>query len=55
VTDESFALADLSKQQEIYQAFMNRLVRLIDAPWDATLVHSPARAMNPGAPAGMYP
>jgi hypothetical protein len=30
--------ADLSEQQEIYQAFMDRLLRLIDAPWDATLV-----------------
>ena len=30
--------ADLSKQQAIYQAFMDRLLKLIDAPWDARLV-----------------
>jgi hypothetical protein len=30
--------ADLSKQQEIYEAFMNRLLPLVDAPWDARLV-----------------
>lgn len=30
--------ADLSRQQEIYQAFMDRLLKLIDAPWDARLV-----------------
>jgi hypothetical protein len=30
--------ADLSRQQEIYEAFMDRLLHLIDAPWDARLV-----------------
>jgi hypothetical protein len=30
--------ADLSRQQEICQAFMDRLLKLIDAPWDARLV-----------------
>jgi hypothetical protein len=30
--------ADLSKQREIYEAFMDRLLQLIDAPWDARLV-----------------
>jgi hypothetical protein len=30
--------ADLSKQQEIYEAFMDRLLHLVGAPWDAWLV-----------------
>jgi hypothetical protein len=30
--------ADLSKQQEIYEAFMDRLLQLVGAPWDARLV-----------------
>jgi hypothetical protein len=30
--------ADLSRQQKLYQAFMDRLLKLIDAPWDARLV-----------------
>jgi hypothetical protein len=30
--------ADLSKQQEIYEAFMDRLLQLVGAPWDAWLV-----------------
>jgi hypothetical protein len=30
--------ADLGKQQEIYEAFMDRLLQLVGAPWDARLV-----------------
>jgi hypothetical protein len=30
--------ADLSKQQEIYEAFMDRLLQLVGAPWDARQV-----------------
>jgi hypothetical protein len=30
--------ADLSRQQEIYEAFMDRLLQLVGAPWDARLV-----------------
>jgi hypothetical protein len=30
--------ADLSKQQEIYEALMDRLLQLVGAPWDAWLV-----------------
>jgi hypothetical protein len=30
--------ADLSRQQEIYEAFMDRLLQLVGAPWDAWLV-----------------
>lgn len=29
---------DLSRQREIYEAFMNRLLRLAEVPWDAWLV-----------------
>lgn len=30
--------ADLIRQQEIYEAFMDRLLQLAGAPWDARLV-----------------
>ena len=30
--------AGLGKQQEIYEAFMDRLLQLVGAPWDARLV-----------------
>ena len=30
--------ADLSRQQEVYEAFMDRLLILVGAPWDAWLV-----------------
>ena len=30
--------ADLSRLQEIREAFMDRLLQLVDAPWDARLV-----------------
>jgi hypothetical protein len=30
--------ADLIGQQEVYEAFMDRLLRLVGAPWDARLV-----------------
>jgi hypothetical protein len=30
--------ADLSRHQEIYEAFMDRLLQLVGAPWDARLV-----------------
>ena len=30
--------ADLSRLQEICEAFMDRLLQLVDAPWDARLV-----------------
>jgi hypothetical protein len=30
--------ADLSRQQEIYETFMDRLLQLVGAPWDARLV-----------------
>jgi hypothetical protein len=30
--------ADRSRQQQIYDAFMDRLLQLVDSPWDARLV-----------------
>jgi hypothetical protein len=30
--------ADLSKQPDIYEAFMDRLLQLVGAPWGARLV-----------------
>jgi hypothetical protein len=39
--------ADLSMQQEIYQAFMDWLVQLAGAPWDAWLVPSCRQTPDP--------